>query len=243
MNQIIPNETQISEDEVERDMRARRPRTTYEPDSPTPGGLSSRIRCKLCRRELARSERIIGHGQLVAVTPAIPISSTHLPLRTSLPSMPSITPIQDAVLPTEAQLTTTQHPATEPFHPQANPPPSGLPSMGDPPRPSDITAHLFTNPKLAALRSPTSLLLGHGALRQTPPPILANSKCSGYFLEPMKWMEPFLSEGRSAGKIMCPNQSCGAKLGNYDWSGVHCGCDEWITPGFCIHRSKVDEIV
>jgi dual specificity phosphatase 12 len=84
----------------------------------------------------------------------------------------------------------------------------------------------------------------------------------------MKWMEPFLESGQIAGKIACPNKKCGAKLGNYDWAGMCCGCKEWVTPvclllsssssllarnfppthpaviqGFCINRSKVDEVV
>ena len=80
-------------------------------------------------------------------------------------------------------------------------------------------------------------------------------------------MEHFLEEGQLAGKITCPNKKCAAKLGNYDWAGVGCGCKQWVTPvrcrclfslspfiylffvlffffkGFCINRSKVDEIV
>lgn len=72
-------------------------------------------------------------------------------------------------------------------------------------------------------------------------------------------MEPFLEPGEIAGKITCPNKKCGAKLGNYDWAGVKCGCKEWVVPvrlfsilmpvthhdcqGFCINRAKVDEIV
>ena len=46
----------------------------------------------------------------------------------------------------------------------------------------------------------------------------------------MKWMEPFLNTGAMAGKIVCPNKKCGAKLGNYDWAGVCCSCKEWVTP-------------
>lgn len=118
--------------------------------------------------------------------------------------------------------------------------------------PSDLAAELYSNPKLAALRSPLCTPNGFGitSIQSTSrgsvhlsAPILANSKCSGYFVEPMKWMEPFLSGGQLAGKINCPNTKCGAKLGNYDWAGVCCGCKEWVTPGFCINRSKVDEIV
>lgn len=33
-----------------------------------------------------------------------------------------------------------------------------------------------------------------------------------------------------AGKILCPNKKCGAKLGNYDWAGVQCSCKEWVVP-------------
>ncbi|KAI0266544.1 hypothetical protein BC834DRAFT_875062 [Gloeopeniophorella convolvens] len=115
---------------------------------------------------------------------------------------------------------------------------------------ADLAAQLYANPKLAALRSP-------GGLAMTPmqsgvrvvdksaisPPILMNSKCSGYFVEPMKWMDFFLQDGQLAGKIVCPNKKCGAKLGNYDWAGVCCNCKEWVVPGFCIHKSKVDEVV
>ncbi|KAK7044814.1 hypothetical protein R3P38DRAFT_2881005 [Favolaschia claudopus] len=118
----------------------------------------------------------------------------------------------------------------------------------------DIAAQLFANPKLAAFRSPglgmspmSPLMspLSSGAPKTFPvsPPILINPKCSGYFVEPMKWMEPFLQSGEIAGKIACPNKKCGAKLGNYDWAGMCCGCKEWVTPGFCINRSKVDEVV
>lgn len=46
----------------------------------------------------------------------------------------------------------------------------------------------------------------------------------------MKWMESFLERGQLAGKIVCPNKKCGAKIGNYDWAGVCCGCKEWVTP-------------
>jgi len=46
----------------------------------------------------------------------------------------------------------------------------------------------------------------------------------------MAWMDPFLQEGKLAGKILCPNERCKAKLGNYDWAGVACGCKEWVIP-------------
>jgi len=109
--------------------------------------------------------------------------------------------------------------------------------------PLDLAAELHSHPKLAALRAPPSLSMTgiSGPRSVVSPPILMNAKCSGYFVEPMKWMEPFLKSGHLAGKIICPK--CNAKLGNYDWAGVCCSCREWVTPGFCIHRSKVDEVV
>ncbi|WOO77405.1 Tyrosine-protein phosphatase YVH1 [Vanrija pseudolonga] len=75
-----------------------------------------------------------------------------------------------------------------------------------------------------------------------PAPILVNPKCSGYFVEPLTWMEPVLNAGGVSGKLVCPNDKCGAKIGTFDWAGMQCGCREWVTPGFCIHRSKVDEV-
>ncbi|KAF8174097.1 hypothetical protein BJ912DRAFT_66559 [Pholiota molesta] len=114
--------------------------------------------------------------------------------------------------------------------------------------PSDLAIQLTANPKLAALRSPSlppspSHSASFKSMAPLSAPILANPKCSGYFVEPMKWMDHFLSEGQLAGKIICPNKKCGAKLGNYDWAGQCCGCKEWVTPGFCINRSKVDEVI
>jgi len=105
---------------------------------------------------------------------------------------------------------------------------------------SDLVSQLFSNSKLAGLGSGNTLVSPNSI---NSPPILINSKCSGYFVEPMKWMEHFLSGGQLAGKITCPNKKCGAKLGNYDWAGVCCGCKQWVIPGFCINRSKVDEVV
>ena len=46
----------------------------------------------------------------------------------------------------------------------------------------------------------------------------------------MKWMDFFLEDGELGGKIICPNKKCAAKIGNYDWAGVCCGCKEWVVP-------------
>ena len=49
----------------------------------------------------------------------------------------------------------------------------------------------------------------------------------------MRWMDPFLKDGQTAGRIRCPNTKCGAKLGCYDWAGICCACHvggKWVTP-------------
>lgn len=46
----------------------------------------------------------------------------------------------------------------------------------------------------------------------------------------MKWMDSLLQEGHLSGKISCPNKRCSSKLGNYDWAGMRCGCNEWVVP-------------
>ncbi|KAI0002579.1 hypothetical protein BJV74DRAFT_765196 [Russula compacta] len=340
----------------EMDMFAKFPRTPTDSAPATPGGPRRRIRCKMCRTELANREHMLDHGQLGPPTPAVAFSpapsrrpsthSTHeaAPRRRSSsssrrpsgsssgPTRPSpLTPVEGSnslsglaaslsmsaldddedlrsrllaglsvgipsnlsmsaldsdddesvgstTAPTAPSVSISTprtgsiptadtvpsptsgtseaipgNPDSTPTTGKSRPPPAGSTgsaSVGTFQHGADLAAQLHANPKLAALRSA-------GGLAMTPlntatrvidkssisPPILMNSKCSGYFVEPMKWMEFFLQEGQLAGKIVCPNKKCGAKLGNYDWAGVCCNCKEWVVPGFCIHRSKVDEIV
>lgn len=94
-------------------------------------------------------------------------------------------------------------------------------------------------PQLAALRGHSdqqgprrlsSSSLGMAPLSMASgPAILTNNKCSGYFVEPLTWMDPML-DGQVSGKLFCPNEKCGVKIGTYDWAGVQCGCKEWVTP-------------
>ncbi|KAL6304400.1 hypothetical protein BKA93DRAFT_733115 [Sparassis latifolia] len=345
---------------VETDMFAKYPRTPSDSAPATPAGPRRRIRCRMCRQELATREHMLDHGQLGPPTPASlsavspaasrrpsmhdgkpfnvlsplsPISppgsrrpsmlgnrpgsslspmsppasrrpSTHEPaIRSRLNSNADNRPLKssllaldgaaqfghdlsDALQLSESALEGDDDSVDEEFDPAPAKPerksaavvnlplitPSAssssesgnLPSVARRPsassrsssfaHPSDLAAQLYANPKLAALRRPSLSALNMSPIspagpsngaKAVPfsPPILANPKCSGYFVEPMKWMEPFLEEGQMAGKIVCPNKKCGAKLGNYDWAGVCCSCHEWVVPGFCIHRSKVDEVV
>ncbi|KAK0241705.1 hypothetical protein EDD85DRAFT_902245 [Armillaria nabsnona] len=334
------------------DMFAKFPRTPSDSTPATPTGPRRRIRCKMCRQELAAREHMLDHGQLGPATPAsqTPVGSRRPSTNTSLsrpstgqsrsrlgsssdapyPRRPTFGGLGDSLSmsaletddPDDDENTAKPHPqprgGKRPFTnlsrslmdslsmsaletedddeidlsgvtktdltPTNN---TGVPSIdaatllgrrlsdavialspsdtepGQPPSapqngaettqfssPGDLAAQLYANPKLAALRTPMGMGMtpiqinvNRSSISTSSPPILMNPKCSGYFVEPMKWMEPFLESGEMAGKIICPNKKCGAKLGNFDWAGVCCGCKHWVTPGFCINRSKVDEIV
>ncbi len=91
----------------------------------------------------------------------------------------------------------------------------------------------ISNPGSATTSRRPSANLGMAPLSglgmSSGPPILPNNKCSGYFVEPLTWMEPML-DGQVSGKLFCPNEKCGVKIGTYDWAGVQCGCKEWVTP-------------
>ena len=70
----------------------------------------------------------------------------------------------------------------------------------------------------------------------------ADDACASYFLdEPMRWMGPLPASGQ--GKLACPGSGkrpCGAKLGEWSWTGTKCGCGEWVAPAFHVAKSRVD---
>jgi len=277
----------------ETDMFAKYPVTPSDSVPNTPGRPHRRIRCKMCRQELATREHMLDHGQLGPATPADSPADSRRPSR-ALPrrpsgesarrrpsrlsfsskfgeslSMTSIEPTNGSTVHPLHTLRNMSHTSTDttsaleiedesetelnafPANSSSEVTKSGDATEGaslpveSPPtthfiNPSDLSSQLFANPALAVLRSANSAVSPNSI---NSPPILLNTKCSGYFVEPMKWMDHFLSGGQLAGKITCPNMKCTAKLGNYDWAGVCCGCKQWVTPGFCINRSKVDEVV
>lgn len=78
-------------------------------------------------------------------------------------------------------------------------------------------------PHLAALRQGRA-----GSATSSPdasPPsqrkMLHSVQCSSYFVEPLAWMSA-LKLGEVAGRLDCPNMRCGAKLGSWDWAGMQC---------------------
>ena len=63
-----------------------------------------------------------------------------------------------------------------------------------------------------------------------------NDKCGSFVLEePLAWMTRQLQG--DGGRLCC---ECGAKLGHWSWTGMRCGCGEWLAPAFSIAKSKVD---
>lgn len=65
--------------------------------------------------------------------------------------------------------------------------------------------------------------------------------CAHVFLHPLSWMRDTLAQGELDGRLSCPNPKCGANIGKFAWQGLRCSCGGWVTPGFGIARSKVDE--
>lgn len=51
-------------------------------------------------------------------------------------------------------------------------------------------------------------------------------------------MEENCSLNNNEEKIMCPK--CLGKIGGYKWSGYKCTCGKWESPGFYVHKSRVD---
>ncbi|OLN86585.1 Tyrosine-protein phosphatase yvh1 [Colletotrichum chlorophyti] len=67
--------------------------------------------------------------------------------------------------------------------------------------------------------------------------------CGHLFVEPLSWMRDELEKGTLEGRLSCPNAKCGAAVGRYSWKGFRCNCGAWVTPGFSLQRSRVDEVV
>lgn len=215
------------------------PASELNPD-PTQNPRQRRIRCKMCRQELATRAHIMDHGQVPAAsTSRTPPVTEHLQPPLSVEDAARLgEQLSESLWLEETRKpnpSDTETPSAESSNIRVGSAQSSSSSAKSTdqqlPRSIPLPANYAGRARPAQPRPPVS------------PPILANPKCSGYFVEPLKWMEPFLSKGEHAGKIVCPNKKCNAKLGNYDWAGVCCSCKEWVVPGFCIHRSKVDEVM
>nr|XP_033817937.1 dual specificity protein phosphatase 12 [Geotrypetes seraphini]XP_033817938.1 dual specificity protein phosphatase 12 [Geotrypetes seraphini] len=99
-------------------------------------------------------------------------------------------------------------------------------------RSSSILNHTYGSGPLAF----THKRLSSGEMLGAEGPV----KCTSYFIEPVRWMEPTLL-GVLDGQLLCPK--CSWKLGSFNWYGVRCSCARWVTPAFQIHKNRVDEIL
>lgn len=69
------------------------------------------------------------------------------------------------------------------------------------------------------------------------------SECAHHFLDPLSWMREELSQGRTEGKLECPNPKCKTLVGKYAWHGLRCSCGGWEVPGISVQKSRVDETI
>ncbi|EPX72314.1 phosphoprotein phosphatase [Schizosaccharomyces octosporus yFS286] len=67
-----------------------------------------------------------------------------------------------------------------------------------------------------------------------------NVRCTHYFLEPIRWMQPELELGNLEGRFDCPK--CSSKIGSYRWQGMQCSCLEWVCPALSVMQSRVDAV-
>lgn len=276
-------------------MLAKFPRSPGDSGPVTPGAPKRRIRCRLCRQELATQEHLM---HIVNSTQNTPITSRRTSFGEYFPVSPqsrrnsSSTPgdlkgsnpvftnsaVDDAGVPNQLSslflsLGIRRDSNSSPIPVACAPSNASSDPLlsNDYPRRAEVTHSTSAlesdeegvcvqlrgsrstarQTKLPPQRRSSNLMMtpikpkdpGADQNRLQSPPIMANVTCSGYFLEPMKWMESSLATGTVSGKIVCPNEKCGVKLGNFDWAGMMCSCREWVTPGFCIARSKVDEVI
>ncbi|GAA5915026.1 hypothetical protein JCM6882_006759 [Rhodosporidiobolus microsporus] len=259
-----------------------------------------RVRCKMCRRELAAREHIVAHevgkgqqafapnrrdmvayraeqekrraeemqkaagiAQPQAPRPAAAAPAPQPPsgplagLRISQPlpglrvSMPRGAPVarpQPVARPTPPPAATVLTTRDEEIASSTSPATSATSSA-----PTEVSSAVVSAPDASSdepssaplpgsdSSSPTSPAPPPTSTSTIDPPLLPSPACSHYFVEPLSWMSPVLETGVLAGKIVCPNKKCGAKLGNFDWAGNQCSCGAWVCPGFALNVSKVDE--
>lgn len=96
-----------------------------------------------------------------------------------------------------------------------------------------------TTPAPPPLQSPSSSTT---TSTSDAPPLLPSARCTSYFLEPLSWMNLPSDGSTLQGRLLCPNSACKHKLGGWDWAGLQCACGAWVTPGFAVLASRVDEV-
>ncbi|GAA5975790.1 hypothetical protein JCM11641_005875 [Rhodosporidiobolus odoratus] len=248
-----------------------------------------RVRCKMCRRELAAREHIIAHeigkGQQAFAPNKRDMAAYRAEQHqrhANQSQAPTLTSsLRPPLQPNPASTSATTQPPTNPLAalrisqplpgirvsvprgaPVARPQPMARPTPVAPapavatrdeelaashsgPAPSPAVAavpDVAVEDSVGTAAQPSSPAPPPAATTLLDSPLLPSRTCSSYFVEPLSWMSPVLETGVLAGKIVCPNQKCGAKLGNFDWAGSQCSCGAWVCPGFALSVSRVDEV-
>jgi len=96
--------------------------------------------------------------------------------------------------------------------------------------------------KCRRLLAQSAFIIPHTPPGHRDPSVVSDEPCAHVFLHPLSWMKPALAEGQLDGRLTCPNPRCGANVGKFAWQGLRCSCGGWVTPGFGVARSKVDEV-
>lgn len=157
------------------------------------------------RQELATREHLVGHGLADVVESAtVPASSTTLPISSTARLEVDVAiklgeELSESLAIAELDQQESMSPASDSTPAAASQAISpGRPALA---HPVDLSARLYSNPALAALRSPAAIPLP--LQRSNPtyvqvatphPSILANPKCSGYFVEPVRGSSSLGSE-------------------------------------------------
>ncbi|XP_006647122.1 probable inactive dual specificity protein phosphatase-like At4g18593 [Oryza brachyantha] len=76
------------------------------------------------------------------------------------------------------------------------------------------------------------------AMRRKYDPDEEEPECTCLFVQPLKWMQPFV-EGYVSGKIAC--RKCNTRLGEFHWAGMQCSCGAWVNPAFKLVNSRIDK--
>lgn len=82
-------------------------------------------------------------------------------------------------------------------------------------------------------------LISHEGGKTQRWPFRVAQACAHYFLDPLSWMRPELEQGKLEGRLECPK--CHTNVGKYAWQGMQCSCNEWVIPGICLSKGRIDE--
>ncbi|TYZ60195.1 hypothetical protein PybrP1_003517 [[Pythium] brassicae (nom. inval.)] len=71
--------------------------------------------------------------------------------------------------------------------------------------------------------------------------VLSMLSCDEWFIEPQEWFLDGLIQSPS-GAIRCPNDGCGAVVGQWRWDGLSCSCGGLVRPGIQMKRNAIQPL-